>query len=237
MKKYILYTTLITSIVLSKEIAKIPEASGIDYCKNTNTLIVANDEGWYYEIDTNGKILNKNRAKKYDLEGVVCGKNNFIFAIEDKGVLKLDRKTKKIKLLKINNIFKDKKIKLLDKKNGIEGIAKVNEYYYLAKQSKKAKKSFIAVIKIKNKAIKIKDIIKIKIKDIAGLTYYKNYLYIVSDTNNRLYKYDIKKRKIVKQVKLPKMAQEGVAFDNRGFIYIADDEGRVMKYNPKKLGL
>jgi len=53
-RKYILTTIAIISISLSSEIVKIPEASGIDYCKDSNTLVVANDEGWFYEIKTNG---------------------------------------------------------------------------------------------------------------------------------------------------------------------------------------
>lgn len=221
---------MILSIALSKEIVKIPEASGIDYCKNTNTLIVANDEGWYYEITTNGKILSKHKIKKYDFEGVICRKKNLIFAIEDRGLLKINRITNKIKFIQIDEKFKNKKVKILDKKEGIEGIARLNDLYYIAKQSKKSKKSFIAIVKIKNNKAKIVDIIKHKIVDTAGLSFYKNYLYMVSDKKNLLIKYDIDKRKVLKKIKLPKMAQEGITFDNNGFFYIADDNGRVMRY-------
>ncbi|SFV56304.1 hypothetical protein MNB_SV-9-121 [hydrothermal vent metagenome] len=230
-KRYIILTISLISIAISSEIVKIPEASGVDYCKNSNTLIVANDEGWFYEIKTTGEIINKQQIKKYDLEGVVCNKNNFMFAVEDKGILKVDRKTYKSKLIKIDTTYNGKEIKLLDKDAGIEGIAKVNGYYYLAKQSKKKKTSFIAIIKIKKNRAKIVDIIRHKIIDTAGLTYYKNYLYMVSDKKNKLIKYDIKKRKIIKEIKLEDMAQEGVAFDKDGFIYITDDNGKVIKMN------
>ena len=98
-KRYILTLVIILSIGVSKEIAKIPEASGIDYCKDSDTLIVANDEGWYYEITTDGEILSQNRVKKYDLEGVVCKKRSFMFAVEDRGLLKVNRETKEIKLI------------------------------------------------------------------------------------------------------------------------------------------
>jgi len=227
--KYIFTIILIISIAISGEIVKIPEASGIDYCKDSNSLIVANDEGWFYEITTSGDIINKKRIKKYDLEGVVCNKKNFIFAVEDKGILKVNRKTYKRKLIKINRLYKGKEIKLLDKHSGIEGITKVNGYYYLAKQSKKNKDSFIVVIKIDKNRARIVDIIEHKIADTAGLTYYKDYLYMVSDKKNKAIKYDIKKRKIVKEVKLENMAQEGIVFDKEGFLYITDDNGKVIK--------
>jgi len=227
--KYILITISIISMALSSEIVKIPEASGIDYCKDSNTLVVANDEGWFYQITTSGKIINKQKIKKYDLEGVVCNKKNFMFAVENKGILKVNRKTYKRKLIKIDTTYKGKDMKLFDKDSGIEGIAKNDDYYYLAKQSKKKKKSFIVIIKIDKNRADIIDIIKHKIPDTAGLTYYKNHLYMVSDKKNKIIKYDIKKRKIVKEVKLKDMAQEGIAFDKEGLLYIADDNGKVIK--------
>ena len=43
-------------------------------------------------------------------------------------------------------------------------------------------------------------------------------------------KYDLDKQKIVKKKKLSKRyAQEGITFDDKGNIYIADDNGKVLK--------
>ena len=76
-----------------KVIAKIPEASGIAYCSKDDTLIVANDEGSYYKINRKGKILQKIKLGKYDLEGVVCEDEQMFFALENKGMLIVDAKT------------------------------------------------------------------------------------------------------------------------------------------------
>ena len=48
----IIFIGLLSSIFLysSHKITNIPEASGISYCKDSNTLMVANDEGTLYEI-------------------------------------------------------------------------------------------------------------------------------------------------------------------------------------------
>jgi len=60
---------------------------------------------------------------------------------------------------------------------------------------------------------------------------------MVSDKEDLLIKYDIEKKKSVQKVKLEKGAWEGIAFDYKGNVYLADDDGRVVKYKKKALGL
>ena len=218
-------------------IAKIPEASGISYCSKEDTLIVANDEGAYYEMSRKGKILHKKKLGKYDLEGVVCEDEQLIFALEDKGILIVEAKTGKKKKVSLDTFYNGKKLPLFDKKEGVEGIAKAGNLLYLAKQSKKKKKSFIAVVRLTPYPSRIVDVIEHHIADTAGLTYHDGYLYMVSDKEDLLIKYDLQKKKSVQKVKLSKGAWEGIAFDNKGYVYLADDDGRVLKYKKKALGL
>jgi len=222
---------------VGEEIVKIPEASGISYCHNSNTLIVANDEGVYYEITPKGKILQKVKLGKYDLEGVVCEDEQFIFVREDKGIVIVDRRTGKKQKVHVDTMYKGKKRKLFDRKEGVEGIAKVANTLYLSKQAKKKKNSFIAVVKMKPYPSMIVDVIEHDIADIAGLTYDDGDLYMVSDKKDLLIKYNLEKKKIVQKVKLEKGAWEGIAFDNKGFVYLADDDGHVVKYKKTALGL
>lgn len=218
------------------KISKIKEASGISYCSNSDTLVVANDEGSYYEISKSGEIITRKKLGDYDLEGVVCEDERIVFAVEDRGFLLLDRKTLKSKMIKLDTHFKGKKLPLFDKKNGIEGIAKVGDLYYLSKQSKKAKESFLVAVKLDRYHSKIVDMIKHKVVDSAGLEYHNNSLYIVSDKKNLLVRYDIEQQKIICKVELEKSAQEGITFDNDGYLYIADDEGSVFKYSAEYFG-
>jgi len=220
-----------------KKIAKIPEASGISYCHTSDTLMVANDEGSYYEITTKGKILKKVKLGKYDLEGVVCEDKQIIFVREDKGLLIVDRESGKKKKVIVNSFYEGKKLALFNKNDGIEGIAKAGNIIYLAKQSKKKKNSFIAVVKLTPYPGRVLDIIKADVADIAGLTYHDNALYMVSDKKDLLIKYDLDKKKRVRKVKLAKGAWEGIAFDDNGNVYLADDDGWVLKYKKKALGL
>ena len=235
--KYLKLLLLLSVITNAKNIAKIDEASGIDYCEGDKTFVVANDEGAYFLIDKKGKILDRVKLGKYDLEGVICEKNEYIFAIEDKGILVVDKDTNKKVEVEVKRKYKGKKIDIFNKKSGIEGITKHKNIIYLAKQSKKAKTSFIAVIQYKPFPSKIVDILHHHIRDTAGLKYYDKNLYMVSDKEDLIIKYSLKKRKIVKKIKLPKGAWEGITFGRKGDVYLADDDGKVSKFKIKDLGL
>lgn len=220
-----------------KVIAKIPEASGVSYCTSDDTLVVANDEGAYYKIHRKGKILQKIKLGKYDLEGIVCEESQMIFALENKGLLMVDTLTGEKKEIPLDTMYHGKKLSLISKKSGVEGITKVGNSIYLAKQSNKKKRSFIAVVRLMPSPSKIVDVIEHRVADTAGLCYHDGYLYMVSDKKDLLIKYDLQKKKIVQKVKLAKGAWEGIAFDTKGNVYLADDDGRIVKYKKKKLGL
>ena len=220
----------------------IPEASGICYAKNTNSLFVANDEGSVFEISTDGKILRKKRLGKYDLEGVTCDNNKgkLYFSVEGSdNILIVNQKTLVVqKEVDIKRTFKKVTVLKKDKKNGIEGITSTPKGIYISNQSTKKwpKDDPSVVIKIdtvKKKKTAIKEIINHGFKDVAGLSFHNGYLYMVSDSENLLIKYDLKNRKTVSTKKLQDFAQEGIAFDDNGYIYFADDNGKVLKYKSK----
>ncbi len=129
-------------------ISKVPEASGIAYCANSNTLVVANDEGAFYELSTEGKILSKHILGKYDLEGVVCHEDRYVFAVENGAVLVVNRETKASEYFKV----KGKKFKF-SKKSGIEGITYHDGLYYLSIQAKEKKDAKMIVVKLGNISI------------------------------------------------------------------------------------
>ena len=234
----------------AKTIAKIPEASGITYVPVSNSLFVANDEGTIYEIKKNGKILRKQYLGQYDLEGITYDKKNdkLLLAVEgDESILVLDRENLTFeKEIKIKRKFNKLKLLKKSKKSGIEAIAMdENGDIYVSNQSritykKKLKENASVVIKIdsiKKKKAKIVEVFNHGYIDIAGLTFHDGYLYMTSDKKNLLIKYDIKNNKTIKKIKLPKSAQEGICFDDKNNIYIADDKGRILKYKKDKLGI
>jgi len=235
----ILFFIIGANMLNAKVIAKIPEASGICFIKESKSLVVANDEGWLYELKTNGKILRKKHLGNYDLEGVAYDKSSdkLLLCVEKReSILIVDRRSFKIdKEVKIKRTYKGIKLLKKSKKQGIEAIAIDNGNIYLSNQSTKKwpNENASVVFKIDGidkKKAKINEIYNHGYIDIAGLTFHKGYLYMLSDKKNLLIKYDLKKNKTIKKTKLPKSAQEGICFDNKDNMYIADDNGRILKY-------
>jgi len=240
---------LVTALALNaKTIANIPEASGITFVPQSKSLFVVNDEGTIYEINKKGKTLRKKYLGDYDLEGITYNKSNdtLLLVVEGKeSILILNRTTLNIeKTVKIKRKYK--KINLLkkSKKAGLEAIA-IDEHgdIYVSNQSritykKKLKENASVVVKInslKKKKAKITEVFNHGYIDIAGMTFHEGYLYMTSDKKNLLIKYDIKNNKTIKKIELKKSAQEGICFDDEENIYIADDNGSILKYKKKKL--
>ncbi len=212
------------------QIATIDEASGIDYCSDSDTLIVANDEGSFYEITPKGEILSRHKLGLFDLEGVVCEKEKLTFAVEGGALLEVNRKSQQSLLLPVRG-QKDK----INKDSGIEGITKIGDEYYLSIQAKKKKNGKILVTIKEPTQAHVKREIPIKIVDASGMIYHNGLLYIISDTKDTLYLYNLQQKQIIQKYPLPKFDQEGIAFDNAGNLYLTDDKGAVLRYNATEL--
>ncbi len=231
----------------SDEIAKIPEASGICFSPKSKTLFVVSDKGVLYEIAKDGKILQKERIGHYDLEGVACDDKNDRLLLVDEGkdnLLIIGRKNFKLrKKLNIRREYKGEMLLKKDKHHGLEGIALYLDKVLLANQSNKkypaVDPSIIVQIdaNVSRAKVPIEQIYNPHKKDISGLCYHDNYLYMVSDNKDNIIKYDLKTQKVIMKVKLPIFAQEGVAFDDEGYVYFADDDGAVFKFKKEKFGL
>ena len=229
-----------------KAIAQIPEASGICYSKISDSLFIANDEGTIFEISTNGKVLKEKYIGDYDLEGVACDdeKGLLLFAVEGKDniLVVLQENLEITKEVSIKRKFKGIKLLKKNKKHGLEAITIADGKILLSNQSKKKwpdedASVVFEVENIESEKTKIKKIYDHGYIDIAGLTYKDEKLYMVSDKKNLLIVYDLKNEYTIKTVKLPEFAQEGICFDKNNALYIADDEGQVFKFDPKKLGI
>jgi uncharacterized protein YjiK len=250
--KIILLMLVVSNMMMlhAKTIAKIPEASGICYIEKTDMLVVVNDEGWIYKLTPKGDIKRKFYLGKYDLEGITYDKTNdkLLVAVEGKeSILVLNRASLELeKEIKVKRKYDGVEVLKKSKKAGLEAIAiDDNGDIYVSNQSrityKKNLKENASVIlrvgSLKKKKTKIKEVYNHGYIDIAGMTFHDGYLYMTSDKKNLLIKYDIKNNKTIKKIELPKSAQEGICFDNKNHIYIADDNGQVLRYKRDKLGI
>ncbi|HHD83333.1 MAG TPA: hypothetical protein ENK93_00495 [Campylobacteraceae bacterium] len=227
-------------------IADIPEASGICYSSGDNLLYVVGDEGNIYALSPEGKILRRKFLGKYDLEGIACDpkQHRLLAAVEGKEeVLVIDpERFKLLRTVKIKRDYKGKTLLKKDKKHGFEGITIDDQGdLWISNQSKHyyphADPSVIVRIDdLSHKKAKISGIIDPRKRDISGLAWQNGYLYMVSDTNDRLYRYNMSQKRIDREIKLPKFAQEGVTFAPGGRLYFADDNGHVLMFDHKRAG-
>jgi len=246
--------------VVGKTIASIAEASGICYSADNDALFVVSDKGVIYKLDMQGKILEQHahksaKGKKYDYEGVACddANGNVIVAVEGKDNLHTIEQSDLSSLLKNNEgkptgdivrpdndtLFKDKK-----GKTGIEGITINDGSVYVSNQSLVAypgkDSSFVFTVDDSfADAPELDRIIDHKQLDIVGLSFHNSLMYMLSATNHKLIAYDIDEEKVVSTKDLPAgIDAEGVAFDNAGNIYFADDKnGKVYKYKASDFGV
>jgi len=226
-------------------IAGIPEASGICYSSTRNSLFVVSDKGIIVEIDTNGKFVRDksfNSLDKHDFEGVACNDNGDLnIAVEGAdNILIVNQST-----LNLKNDLNIKRGNILtkDKEFGLEGIAIFEGKVYLSNQSFNAypdtDPSIIFTIdSLNNPEPEIMELFDHGYRDISGLAFYKNYLYMVSDSDNLLIKYDVTNNQTVFTKQLTKFSVEGITFDEKKHIYFADDDnGKIYKYDISQFGI
>lgn len=221
------------------KIATIPEASGACYNPHTHSLYIVGDEGRLYRLNPQGKILSKKYLGHHNFEGVACDNahHRLYLAVEGKdNVLQVSQAQMNIQQkIKIKRTYKDKIILKKDwKKHGLEGITLINGTLYLTNQSHKflPKKdpSVIFSTQFKNPhKLHINGLIDLHQKDLSGLDYHNGFLYVISDKNDKIWRYDLQKEQITQTIKLPKGAWEGIAFGENADLFLADDNGYVWK--------
>lgn len=220
----------LTNNMKYKKIVEIPEASWICLMKSTNTFFVANDEGNIYEINSKWKILREKYIWKYDFEGIVCNDSEGIIymLIENTGNLlpiSIKKLNKKEEL--ILDISKKERNKYFTAKSWAEWLAMNWDTLYISIQNDKNNLLEFELPK-KWKKLKLKKVHDIKSDDLSWMTYYKKLLYILSDKYNKIYTYDLKTEKIVTEINLKKAKWEWIALDEKGIIYLANDEWKIV---------
>lgn len=232
-------------------IATIKEASGICYIAKTDTLFVVGDNGFVYEIDKNGLELNKKDlrwTKNNDFEGIAYDEQTDLLYIVLEGVdniLVLNRALDYLREINIERKDSEGRNILANEGEGLEGISVHNGEVYVSNQSfvKLPESDPSVLVKLDSvfddKAT-IEEVIDHGYINISGMTFHDGILYLVSDTDNLLVKYDIVNDEVIDEQNikniddaLVNISLEGVAFDNNGYIYFAIDdkkEGKILKY-------
>ena len=206
-------------------ISYIPESSWICYSNQEDSLYVVNDEWYLYNIDLDWNVLRKKYIWKYDLEWISCFEQIYIISENNNLLIHINVDT-----LEIENKYKIELWKI-SKNKWIEWITNIWNDFYLVSQSSKDN-----LIKFNLEEWKINILKKynLKYKDLSWLTFYDWYLYILSDKNNIIIKYDFNKNIILNTIPIIWDNQEWLTFDKSDHIYIADDIWKILKGSFKK---
>jgi len=234
--------------------SELVEPSGIVYDARRRTLFVVSDEGFLCEMETDGTKVQMQKIRDADFEGITQDPaTGFLYlAIEgEERILEVDpddfavlREFELERYLRGEVVFKPGG-------QGIEGITFVPNpqhpeggTFYVANQSFSLKpdgeRSLIAEVELplrtSNEKIASGRILRtfsLGVIDLSAITYNHKTgtMLVVSDSTNTLYEIDTDGNILLARA-FTGADQEGIALDDEGFMYIAQDSGGVIKIRP-----
>ncbi len=238
-------------------IAPIPmrELSGTTYHPQRQTVFVVGDEGDIYEIRTDGELIRKGLLEQTDIEGItVHPETGLLYAVVegDEVILEIAPQTFRItREFRVNRNFEGRE--LLKKGGmGLEAIAFIpnafhpeggtfwvgNQSFSLKQGKEPSVICEVIVPLVSSKASPDTDKIEgqiirffpLSIIDISGLAYdiERQCLLVMSDTTNLLQEVTLDGN-VRRQYLIPGHDQEGIVIDKMGFMYIAQENGEIIK--------
>ena len=236
---------------------QIAEPSGITYHPTRRSLFIADDSGSVHEVNLHGIFIQAKGVNELDIEGITMDPSTGLLyaAIEDdETIIELEPKT--LTIQRKFRITRDFGGELLLKKGGmgIEAIAFVPDAshpeggtFWVGNQSFSLKATdepsvvceVVVPLRTETAAISEASIInayKMNFIDISGLTYdpQDDVLVLISDTTNLLVEMN-REGKILSKYLLPGDEQEGVTLDGLGYMYIAQENGAIIKLGDRRL--
>jgi uncharacterized protein YjiK len=226
------------------------EPSGLVYHPERQSLFVAGDQGHLTEIATNGALIKQKRIEKTDFEGLTLNPDNGLLyaVIEGKdSLLEIDPETLDARRnIPLDFTFENAPL-VNAQQHGIEGIAFVPDadaandgVFYLANQSLQAggdNPSLIMKIILDSSAGipigRVAGYFPLPIPDLSDLAYdpTDQTLLAISDNNNTLLRLTLSGA-MISVFPLPGQDQEAITLDPNGALYIGEDSGYVIRYDP-----
>ena len=230
------------------------EASGIAFHPTRKTLFVVTDEGDVGELRTDGTLIQRRHLLYEDFEGITCNPSTGLLYIVIEGrdnVLEVDSDGLVIRR-EFGLAREHDGEKLFESQgNGLEGIAFVPDpkhpdggTFFLVNRSSRAGDdddpplileyelplSSRATHKLEGS---IKSHVRIDIEELSGLHYdaESKMLYAVSDDDDRLFRMT-RDGEVLAVISLSVKSPEGIAFDDRGYLYVARDPGGIVRMRP-----
>ena len=237
--------------------SQIAEPSGITYHPTRRSLFLADDSGSVHEVSLEGRLIQSGGLNERDIEGITVNPDTGLLyaAVEDdEAILELDPKDLAIQReFRIGRNYKGEQL-LRKGGMGIEAIAFVPDAshpeggtFWVGNQSfslkAKDEPSVVCevVVPLRSTTAKQSDgtiirAYKMDFIDISGLAYdtQGDFLVLISDTTNLLV--ELKREgTILRQYLLPGDEQEGIVLDGLGYMYLAQENGKIIKLADRRL--
>jgi len=235
----------------------VEEPSGIVFHGGRGTLFVVGDQGKIYEMKTDGTGVNQRDLAEggwIDLEGVTFDPATGLLYVVVEGrdrILEVDPdKLVILREYEIPRTWQGKTV--LDAGGqGLEAITFVPDAkhpeggtFFVTNQgfADSPPEDASALLQVElplrrkpaeNADAKILDYVRMDVFDLSGLHYdaKRRSLFVISDGGNALMRIT-PKGKVLKTERLPGRNQEGITVDNKGFVYIAQDSGGILRFRP-----
>ena len=237
--------------------SQIAEPSGITYHPTRRSLFIADDSGSVHEVSLEGRLIQSKGLNERDIEGITVNpETGLLYAAveDDEAILELDPENLTLQReFRIGRNFKGEQL-LRKGGMGIEAIAFVPDAshpeggtFWVGNQSFSLKArdepSVVCevVVPLRSTTAKQADgaiirAYKMNFIDISGLAYdaQGDFLVLISDTTNLLV--ELKPDgTILRQYLLPGDEQEGVVLDGLGYMYLAQENGKIIKLADRRL--
>ena len=232
------------------------EPSGITYHPQRKTLFVVGDEGNVFELRTDGKIVNEGHLAHADLEGItVDPATGFLYAVveSEEAILEIHPSSFRIgRKFPIDRNFEGRE--LLKKGGmGLEAITFIPDAthpeggtFWVGNQSFDLKPgrepSVICEVYLPLRSSQAKEAkgkilryFPMTVIDLSGMAYDARHqrLIVISDTTNLLLEIALT-GEVGHRYLIPGDDQEGVALDQLGYIYIAQENGEILKLEDRR---
>ena len=236
---------------------QIAEPSGITYHPTRRSLFLADDSGSVHEVSLEGRLIQSKGLNERDIEGItVDPSTGLLYAAVEGDEVILELEPEHLAIQREFRIGRDFKGEQLLRKGGmgIEAIAFVPDAshpeggtFWVGNQSfslkAKDEPSVVCevVVPLRSTTAKQADGViihayKMNFIDISGLAYdaQGDFLVLISDTTNLLV--ELKREgTILRQYLLPGDEQEGIVLDGLGYMYVAQENGEIIKLADRRL--
>ena len=236
---------------------QIAEPSGITYHPTRRSLFLADDSGSVHEVSLEGRLIQSKGLNERDIEGItVDPSTGLLYAAVEGDEVILELEPEHLAIQREFRIGRDFKGEQLLRKGGmgIEAIAFVPDAshpeggtFWVGNQSfslkAKDEPSVVCevVLPLRSTTAKQADgaiihAYKMNFIDISGLAYdaQGDFLVLISDTTNLLV--ELKREgTILRQYLLPGDEQEGIVLDGLGYMYVAQENGEIIKLADRRL--